>query len=147
MNKLTESYENDFYAWIQKHIEWLKSGQLDKLDVDNLIEELESMAVRDRRELISHLMILIAHLLKWQYEADFRGKSWFSSIVEQRFQIHDQLEESPSLKPFLSQAVEKAYVKAVKLAVKETGFNIAVFPTSCPYTIEQLLDEDFYPRA
>jgi len=146
MNKLTDSYDNDFYAWIHKHIEWLKSGQLDKLDVDNLIEELESMAGRDRRELVSHLIILIAHLLKWQYEPDFRGKSWFSSIVEQRFQIHEQLEESPSLKSFLLQAVEKAYIKAVKLAVKETGFDVAMFPTNCPYTIEQLLDEDFYPN-
>ena len=64
MNKLTENYDSDFHAWIHKHIEWLKSGQFDKLDVDNLIEELESMAGRDRRELISHLIILMAHLLK-----------------------------------------------------------------------------------
>jgi len=155
MNKLTEIYDSDFHAWIQRHIECLKSGQFDKLDVDNLIEELESMAGRDRRELISHLIILMAHLLKWQFQLKqlteqwqtYQGSSWRGSILEQRFQLHEQLEESPSLSPFLSQAVEKAYIKAVKLAAKETGFNIAVFPTECPYTIEQLLDEDFYPNG
>ncbi|NJO16471.1 MAG: DUF29 domain-containing protein [Thioploca sp.] len=51
-------YEKDFYAWIQHHIELLKQGKLEQLDVEILIDELESMGKRDKRELVSHFIIL-----------------------------------------------------------------------------------------
>jgi hypothetical protein len=60
-------------------------------------------------------------------------------------QIQSQLEESPSLANYLVDAIDKAYPKAVKLAVKETQLPLAHFPTQCPYSVAQLLDEDFYP--
>lgn len=62
------TYEQDFYLWINKNIELLKQGRFAELDIDILIDELDNMAKRDRRELISRLMILIAHLLKWEFQ-------------------------------------------------------------------------------
>ena len=75
-------YEQDFYSWIQHHVALLKDARFDEIDVDNLIEELEGMAKKDERELISRLIFLIAHLLKRQYQTDMQSNSWVSSIIE-----------------------------------------------------------------
>jgi len=150
---MTNLYDKDFYQWIQQNISLLRQGRLAEIDTDILIDELENMARSNQRELVSHLIILLAHLLKWQFQLQqlseswyhFQGKSWQASIDEQRVQIQSQLEESPSLANYLVDAIDKAYPKAVKLAVKETQLPLAHFPTQCPYSVAQLLDEDFYP--
>jgi hypothetical protein len=146
-------YEQDFHQWIEHHIALLRDGRLNEIDVEHLIEELEGMAGRDRNELVSRLKILIAHLLKWQFQLqqlserwkEFDGRSWQRSIIEQRSEIADQLENIPSLKNNLNELVALAYPKAVKLSVKETKLPSLTFPRDCPYTIEQLLNDDFYP--
>jgi len=155
MNTLALEYEQDFHSWIEKQIHLLKTGQIHELDREHLIEELEGMANRDRNELVSHLKILIAHLLKWQFQLnqlserwiEFTGKNWKSTIIEQRSEISDQLESIPSLKNRLEESVAKAYPKAVALAVDETGLSGKTFPQQCPYSIEQLLDKTFYPTS
>lgn len=147
-------YDKDFYAWIYHNIELVKAKKWDDIDTDILIDELESMAKRDRHELVSHLMILIAHLLKWQFQfkqlskkwQEFDGKSWQRSITEQRIQIQEQLKMSPSLKSYFNEAIDKAYPNALKMAIKETKLSQTTFPDTCPYSIEQLLDDDFYPQ-
>ena len=136
-------YEQDFYSWIQHHVALLKDSRFDEIDVDNLIEELEGMAKKDERELISRLIILMAHLLKWQYQSDMQSNSWSSSIIEQRAQVLFLLEDVPSLGNKMPDAILRAYPKAQEIAVKETG--LSGFPTQCPYSEKQLLDEDFYP--
>jgi len=145
--RLEKLYETDFYAWIFRNIELLKQRDFYKIDVDILIDELESMAKRDKRELVNHFIILLAHLLKWQFQQwqTQQGSSWRGSILEQRLQIVRQLKESPSLKNYLAEAVENAYADAIKIATRETQLSQDTFPKQCPYTIEQLLDEDFYP--
>ena len=145
MNTLKSEYERDFYSWIHQNIDLLKQGKLADIDIDILIDELESMAKRDRRELTSRLMILIAHLLKWQFQPENQSGSWRGSIREQRIQLIEQLEESPSLRNNLDESVVKAYPKALALAIDETGLSSKKFPPKCPYTLEQLLDENFYP--
>jgi len=137
-------YEQDFYSWIQHHVALLKDARFDEIDVDNLIEELEGMAKNDERELISRLIILIAHLLKWQYQTDMQSNSWLSSIIEQRAQVLFLLEDVPCLRNKIPDAILRAYTKAQEVAVKETG--LSDFPKQCPYSEKQLLDEDFYPE-
>jgi len=153
MSNLATEYDRDFDAWIQQHIALLKQGKVNEIDVEHLIEELENISKSDRREIFSHFKILIAHLLKWQFQLkqlterwqEFKGNSWQQSITEQRSQIIDQLEQSPSLKRQLPESIMKAYPKAVELAMKETGLSKSTFPNNCPYTVEQLLDDEFYP--
>ena len=120
-------YERDFYVWILYNIELLECGKLSEINIEILIDELESMAKRDKQELISHLIILLAYLLKWQFQLKqifeiykIHGSSWKMTIIEQRMQIIEQLEMSPSLKPYLPEALQKAYPKAVELAHKAT---------------------------
>jgi hypothetical protein len=139
------TYEKDFYAWLQETIDLVKAGRLNELDRDILIDELESMGKRDRRELLSRLVILVTHLLKWAYQPEHRGSGWIGSIAEQRLQILGQLEDSPSLRTLVPEALQSTYPKAVSLAAKETGLPLGHFPTLCPFSPESLLDEDFFP--
>lgn len=143
MNKPID-YETDFYAWVQHHADLLRQRQFSELDIEHLIEELESMGKRDRRELTSRFKILLAHLLKWQYQPSYRCSSWRGSIAEQRLQINDLIKANPGLKSYLPEAIISAYPEAVELASDETGLPQAIFSTTCTYSIEQLLDKKFY---
>lgn len=145
MNPSLTTYQDDFYSWIDHNIMLLKQKQWEDIDIDTLIDELESMAKRDKRELISHFIVLIAHLLKWHYQPQMRSGSWRGSICEQRIRIQDQLEDSPSLKNCLDISIDKAYPAALKITHQEIGLSISAFPLRCPYSISELLDEDFYP--
>ena len=146
-------YEQDFHQWIEHHIALLKEKRFDEIDLEHLIDELESMSKSDLRELRSRFVILIAHLLKWEFQLnqlkdrwrDYSGNSWKGTISVQRSEVIDLLKENPSLKRFLSDSIDKAYPIALKSAIAETGLSKSVFPSECPYTIEQLLDEDFFP--
>lgn len=142
MNKPID-YETDFYAWAQYNADLLRQRQFSELDIEHLVEELESMGKRDRRELTSRFKILLAHLLKWQYQPSYRCSSWRGSIAEQRLQINDLIKANPSLKSYLPEAIISAYPEALELASDETGLPQSIFPTTCTYSIEQLLDKNF----
>jgi len=146
MNALQLEYDQDFYSWIYKNIDLLKQRKFSEIDVDILIDELESMAKYEKRELSNYFMVLIAYLLKWQFQPEQRSGSWQGSIDEQRVKIVKQLEESPSLKNQLIEGIKAAFPDALKLAIKETKLPSKMFPKECPYSMEQLLDEDFYPH-
>ncbi len=140
-------YEQDLFAWTQQQVNLLTHQRWHELDVENLIDELEGMARRDRREMINRLIILIAHLLKWEFQPDHQSGSWRGSIQEQRLQLIGLLEDSPSLHQQFIESLEKAYPQAVKLASKETELPTTKFPNECPYELAQLLDEDFLPST
>ncbi|OCA53281.1 DUF29 domain-containing protein [Photorhabdus namnaonensis] len=143
---MTTRYDSDFYGWTQEQAGLLRSGDLSQLDTENLLEEIEAMGRSERRELRSRLEILLAHLLKWRYQADRRGRSWELIIEEQRDKAIDCLQESPSLKNKLNEHLEKAYIAARRLAEKETLINRNIFPETCPWTFEQIMDENFWPE-
>lgn len=148
-------YEEDFNTWVQQQIQSLKSGQLHRLDIQHLIIELEEMGKSDIRALESRLIILIAHLLKWQFQLTtlteqwqgYEGKSWQNTIIEQRAQLRHLLKKAPSLKQEFPNAVGEVYAEAVAVAEKETQLAQSTFPQDCPYTMQQLLDDHFYPPA
>jgi aconitase A len=135
-------YDTDLLAWAEQQAARLRAGQLDRLDVEHLIEELEAMAGKLRRELKNRLRVLLAHLLKWQAQPKRRSRSWAATIAEQRDQIEALLEESPSLRQDLNQIAMTVYLRAVRLAAIETGLARQAFPPELPYTTAQLLDED-----
>lgn len=145
MSATTELYHQDFYAWIIGQAALLRQGRMHDVDSELLAEELEAMGRRERNELVSRLITLIAHLLKWQYQPEHRTASWRGTIVEQRVQVAREIQLSPSLQPFLAEAITEAYPDAMHIAAKETGIRSAEFPESCPYLESQLLDENFSP--
>ena len=139
------SYDKDFYGWTQEQAELLKHGRFSELDIDNLIEEVESMGKSEKRELESRLTILLLHLLKWKYQEVRRSRSWQLSIDEQRIQFEETLNENPGLKPELDEIVKKAYRLAVIKAARETKISKAVFPECCPWNLAQFIEDGFYP--
>jgi len=153
MSDLHRLYQTDYAAWAKRHVELLRARRFAELDIEHLLEELSDMGKSERRELESRLLILIAHLLKWEYQRhtlaerwrEFKGDSWRTTIVEQRKQLTVLLRHSPGLKSVLQETVQTTYPDAVDLASNETGLASATFPDQCSYRTEQLLDSDFYP--
>jgi len=140
------NYDKDFYSWTQEQAEMLRSGQFNNLDIPNLIEEIETMGRSEKRELESRLTVLLVHLLKWQYQEVRRGRSWELTIIEQRLKYNETLEENPGLKPKLNDILEKAYQYATIQASRETKISRNVFPNACPWTLEAITNETFYPE-
>lgn len=142
-NKLTVRYEEDFNLWTEQMVELLRARRFEELDIDNLLDELESMSKRDKREIVSRLKLILMHLLKWSYQPDQRGASWETTIRNNREEIIQILRDSPSLKSYVATVLEQAYASARKNAASETGLLIGEFPEKCPFAIAELLNEDF----
>jgi Domain of unknown function DUF29 len=140
-------YETDFYAWSQQQAQLLEQRDFAHLDFTNLIEEIEDMGKNRQRELSSRLQVLLAHLLKWQYQPAKRSPSWQATIRIQRAELADLLADNPSLRPQLATFISRAYPKARQAAWGETGLEEATFPTLCPYTQKQIFDDTFLPEA
>jgi len=139
-------YEQDFYAWTQEQSQLLRLGKWQELDLENLAEEIESLGKQQKQELRNRFGILIGHLLKWEYQPHLRGKSWRITIDLQRDEIVELVNENPSLKPYLEEAIAKSYKQAIALVVRETPLDKGDLPTSCSYTFSQVLDQAFYPN-
>ncbi|CAQ85828.1 MULTISPECIES: DUF29 domain-containing protein [Photorhabdus] len=143
---MTTRYDSDFYGWTQEQASLLRSGNLNQLDTENLLEEIESMGNSQRNELESRLELLFLHLLKWQFQSERQGRSWRLTIEEQRRKIARRLKRSPSLKSELSEIISDAYGDAIIAAERETNIRRSVFPEICPWTFEQIMDENFWPE-
>jgi hypothetical protein len=141
-------YENDFYAWAMHNAQCLRERRITELDFERLAEEIESVGASEKRELQSRLEVLIAHLLKLGYLNLLRGQNergWKITVREQRRRIAECLSDSPSLKSHLINCSERAYSYAIDSIVKQIGVDESILPTTCPYSLEQILDNDFYP--
>jgi len=86
------------------------------------------------------------HLLKWQYQPGRRGSSWRRSITDSRVQIELKLQDNPSLRPRLAEFSGDIYPLAKRHAASETRLALRTFPEMCAWSIEQLLDFEFYPE-
>ena len=156
ITNLKKLYEQDIELWRKTTIQQIRAQQFTEIDWEHLLEELEEMSKSDRQALTSNLVILIAHLLKLQVQFDapdsMKG-SWYESVNEHRFRVKDDLQEKPSLKSYLAPALTKAYPKARSLAIKDSKNakwgvrqpSEKEYPVDCPFTLEQILDDDFYP--
>jgi hypothetical protein len=141
----TTGYDQDFHQWAEDQAHLLRNGCYASLDIDHLVEELESMGARERRELTNRLKVLLAHLLKWHYQPERRSPSWQATIKEQRFSLEDLLDDNPSLRPTLDQQIVKAYRLGRLLAVKETNLEESHFPLDCPYRAAEIMDTAYFP--
>jgi len=132
---MTNLYTTDFYGWTQEQVNLLRQKKLDYIDIDNLVEEIESLGKQQQQELKNRLGVLIGHLLKWQYQPNRRSKSWKYTIQEQRLQIIDLIEQNPSLKAYQEEAISKAYQLGLLLVGRETPINPKTLPKQCPESI------------
>lgn len=138
-------YEQDFYLWIERAVNLLRAANLNELDLENLIEEIESMGRSEKRSISSNLRILLMHLLKYKYQPEKRSNSWRYTIIEHRKRIQEDLQDSPSLRKHFLAEFDKIYADAMELASVETGLDINLFPSESPFTTDQVLDKSYLP--
>jgi Domain of unknown function DUF29 len=142
-----ELYDADFDAWAQAQAAALRAKNWAALDFEHLAEEVEELRKTERKAVRSQLRRLTSHLLKWAYQPARRSDSWQATITDARRLVADWLEEDGSLTQELPALFAWAYPRARREAAKDTRLPLATFPEDCPWLIEQVLDEDFWPEA
>lgn len=141
-------YEQDILLWAEEQARLLRAGRFSELDIDHIAEEIEDVGKSEQRELANRVAVLLAHLLKWTFQPERRGKSWELTIHTQRKSIARRLEKTPSLKAVMEDPEwwDDAWGDARLLAGKETGMAMEVFPEVCPWSPEQVTHPAFFPE-
>ncbi len=134
-------YEQDIVAWAHGQAKLLREGRLDALDLEHLAEEIETMSASEKRELKNRFAALLQHLLKWEFQPDYRSRSWEAAMLEQRTAINGVLADRPSLRSALADSFTDAYPLALRFAAKETGLEKYLFPKVSADTLDEVLTE------
>lgn len=142
---VSQAYEIDYPRWISTQVENLRELSAGKVDTKNIAGELQDLGKTERRALASHIRNLLLHLVKYEFRRKKRGTSWKASIDNARAEIEDILTESPSLRQEFAGQISRQYSRARQQATAETGLQPESFPESCPYSPEQLLDDEYLP--
>ena len=140
-------YERDFYSWTQEQSRLLKNGHLDKLDLANLTEEIETLGRSELSSLRSSYKLIAMHLLKLMVQPAMATTSWTLTIKRERGTIEDLLDENPGLKPKRRDTFLKAYASARRDAGAETNLGIAAFPIDPPFDVDQVENPGYWPNA
>lgn len=137
----TAYYDEDLTLWAKNTAQLLREKQWDVIDWEHLIEEVEDLGKSERSAIASQMERVMVHLLKWQYQPQRRSDSWLDSINDGRSQIRRKIEDSPSLKGFPEQILEKEYVRARRETARQTQLDLNRFPESCPFSVGQLIGD------
>jgi hypothetical protein len=138
-------YHTDFYSWTQEQAEFLKSGQLDRLDLANLTEEVETLGRAERSALMASYRLICLHQLKRMFQPErSESRSWTQTIVRERNNAEANLEDNPGLKPQKLALFARAYKHARREAAAETGLALAIFPAKAPFSLQQIEDETYW---
>jgi hypothetical protein len=140
---MTDGYETDFHRWAETQAGLLRTRSANELDWDNLAEEIADVGRSEEREVESRLAIACEHLLRWEYQPEHRSRSWRSSVVQARTRIARVIRRNPSLKSYPATVLADAYQDGRDVAEAETG--LLNLPEACPWTVEQVIDRDFWP--
>ncbi len=138
-------YHEDFVLWTEHQAALIRAGRFELVDWTSVAEEIESLGSGDLRQLGNRLDAPVTHLLKWQFQSDVRAGSWRGSIRTQWGRILRLLRQSPSLRQHVASEAEEGYARTAATAANETGLPRTQSPPSCPYTVDELLDEAFFP--
>ncbi|HSA79773.1 MAG TPA: DUF29 domain-containing protein [Geminicoccaceae bacterium] len=140
-------YQEDFAAWLDLQVATLRERRFTNLDLDNLIEEVESIRRAEARSVQHHARVVVAQLLQLAHSTlgDPR-RSWKSTANSHRDELETRL--TPTLRQELAAGLEKVYARGRKIAatVLETeGTDRDWLPRTCPYTLAEILEEDWFP--
>jgi hypothetical protein len=134
------AYDTDYHAWALEQARRIRAGE--SVDVAHIAEELESLGRKEQNALTSHMIVLLAHLIKWEFQPDHRSRSWSNTIRAQRKSIEQLLVRMPSLRTKLPEVVSDSYDIATIRASEEIGTMAPEeFPARCPYSESQILTE------
>ncbi len=142
-----ELYEQDYYLWIEKTVEQIASQDFQHLDWQHIQEEIEALGIEQRRKVESYLKQLLIHLLLcryWETEKERCQRGWYIEIANFR----DELEfsfRSKTLYNYFLTCIDKVYAKARRQAIRKTELPATLLPEQCPFTVEEILDDEFLP--
>ncbi|WP_373479572.1 DUF29 domain-containing protein [Geminocystis sp.] len=142
---LQDLYEIDDYLWIQETVKLLKEKQFNELDLENLIEELEDLGNEKKHRVRSLLEQIIRHLLLleyWDSEYERNANHWEAEVIGFRNQLNDRM--TSNFYKYLETDLHSIYQNALRYAKRKSKLNN--LPSECPYNIDQLLDEDWFPK-
>ncbi|HEY0524620.1 MAG TPA: DUF29 domain-containing protein [Stellaceae bacterium] len=147
------AYDDDFYLWTQEQAAALREAGAARtnapLDWENLAEEIESLGRSDFRSLRSHVIRIIEHLLKLEHSPARDPRSgWERTVILHRAESRDITQDSPSLRRRLDAALADCYRDGRRLAergLREDSLDPSALPVAAPYTLDQILDEDWWP--
>jgi hypothetical protein len=140
-----EIYEKDFYVWTQETAALIAAGKWHEIDQVLLADEVAGLGRDDQREMARRVQRLLKELLLWWALPGERKGNWASAIIEERARLEDIVKDSPSLKAQLGEVLATEYRWARSKAQDQTPGH--VFPEACPFTVEQVLDDDFLPEG
>lgn len=141
---MTDSlYERDLAAWIHQQIDYLKTGQYEKIDLEKFIEEVEGVVKIEKRAIKNYFVSLLGHILRIEYRNIKKDKSWYFYVDHARESIRDIITDSPSLNNYLQFAFEQSWTLARKLAISDHDFSHKDVPVSCPYDLDYVMNKRF----
>ncbi len=148
MRPTAARYDTDVLLWSQEQARLLRAGRFAELDIEHLADEIEDVGKSEKRELANRMAVLLAHLLKSQVQPANRSNSWRATIRDQRRRIALAIKETPSLKTVMRNPdwQEDVWLDARNQARKEMGLADGDVPESCPWTMEQAADAEFWPE-
>jgi hypothetical protein len=141
---LKKLYDTNYIEWLEQTIELLKNRQMEQIDYENLIEEIEDLAKREKRRLRSLLEQIIRHLLLYQYwklERQQNSSHWKAEIISFRNQLNEDL--TTNLRQYLEENLSLTYSNALDYIKTKTKLN--TLPDICPYSLDQLIDKNWLP--
>jgi hypothetical protein len=139
-------YETDVVAWANEQAQLIRDKKFALLDFKNIAEEIEDVGKSEKRELASRMAVLLAHLLKWQFQPERQCKSWSQTINDQRIELDYHLDENPSLRTNLDDEkwLKMVWAKATSHARQETSLDC--FPASFPWKMADVLKHEWLPE-
>jgi hypothetical protein len=142
------AYDRDVILWSQEQARLLRAGRFAELDIEHVADEIEDVGKREKRELASRMAVLLARLLKWSRQPENRTNGWRATINHQRKRIALAMKETPTLKTVMGDRDwhEAMWLDAVAQASKETGLAEDALPETCPWSMDQAADAEFWPE-
>ena len=141
---MSDLYEQDVAAWAEQQARALRRRAANEIDWDNVAEEIEGVAASQKREVRSRLRVICEHLLKWRHASRRRPQGWRNTLDEQRRQLEELFEDSPSLRGFAERALPAAFANGRRDAERKVSV-LGLSDDFCPWSLEQVLSIDFLP--
>jgi hypothetical protein len=138
--KVARAYDADLYGWVEDQVALLKANEVGSIDASNITRELEDLGRSGFNRLVSAIRVVLHHLLKWDDQPERRSRSWVITVRMHRRRIRRELRDSPSLNPKVEEAIGEAYPDALDGARRETGLSPQLFPQTCPYTWQEIVE-------
>jgi hypothetical protein len=145
---MSDLYDNDFVLWSERQSELLRrlaSGEPvnESPDWPNIVEEVEVLGKRDKREVLSRVATILFHLIKLQASpANEPREGREDTVFEQRGRLRSVLKDSSSLRPTIATVAAEELPDARERAARSLsahGAQARVDLVGLSFTDEEVL--------